>query len=96
MFFFSFPFDQQVVNFQFEDGATANFTMVAFTKNMCTREVKVYGTMGEISYEDGWDKMHLCDFRTGKTGNSCFHSHVKRLRRQHKIKIKAYKSVAFE
>ncbi|GFR88244.1 4,5-dihydroxyphthalate dehydrogenase [Elysia marginata] len=57
----------QVVNFQFDDGATANFSMVAFTKNICAREVKVYGTKGEITYEGGWDRMHICDFRTGNT-----------------------------
>ncbi|GFN77105.1 hypothetical protein PoB_000361100 [Plakobranchus ocellatus] len=57
----------QVVNFQFDDGATANFSMVAFTKHTSEREVKVYGTKGEIAYEDGRDKMHVCDFRTGNT-----------------------------
>ena len=46
--------------------------MVAFTKQICRREVKIYGTMGEISYEDGWDRMHVFDFRTGNTGNSQF------------------------
>ncbi|KAK3735878.1 hypothetical protein RRG08_041067 [Elysia crispata] len=57
----------QVVNFQFDDGATANFSMVAFTKRLCAREVKVYGTKGEIVYEDGWDRMQICDFRTENT-----------------------------
>ncbi|XP_060062544.1 putative oxidoreductase YteT isoform X2 [Ylistrum balloti] len=39
----------QVVNMQFEGGATATLTMMAFTKSVCTREVKVYGTKGELS-----------------------------------------------
>ncbi|XP_067659164.1 putative oxidoreductase YteT isoform X1 [Haliotis asinina] len=55
----------QVVNFQFEGGATASLTMVAFTKKVCQREVKVYGTRGEISMVD--DGIKVFDFLTGQT-----------------------------
>jgi hypothetical protein len=34
----------QVVNMQFEGGATATLTMVAFTEGLCTRQVMIYGT----------------------------------------------------
>ena len=34
----------QVVNMQFDGGATATLQMVAFTSKMCEREVKIYGT----------------------------------------------------
>ncbi len=39
--------DHQVVNMRFESGATATFTMSAFTEK-CYRSIKVMGTMGEI------------------------------------------------
>lgn len=34
----------QVVNMQFDGGATATLQMVAFTQRLCAREVKIYGT----------------------------------------------------
>jgi len=34
----------QVVNMQFEGGATAILQMVAFSSRVCAREVKIYGT----------------------------------------------------
>ncbi|CAL1545271.1 unnamed protein product [Lymnaea stagnalis] len=57
----------QVVNFQFEDGATVCFNMVAFTKRLCAREVKIYGTKGEIAFEDGWKDVQVFDFLTQQT-----------------------------
>ncbi|KAK3756701.1 hypothetical protein RRG08_013964 [Elysia crispata] len=57
----------QVVNFQFDDGAAANFSMVAFTKLVGQREIKIYGTLGELVYEDGWDEMLLFDFLSRTT-----------------------------
>ena len=39
--------DHQVSNIMFENGATANLTMTAFTKD-CNRETRVMGTYGEI------------------------------------------------
>uniref|UniRef100_A0A0B7AVT1 Gfo/Idh/MocA-like oxidoreductase N-terminal domain-containing protein n=1 Tax=Arion vulgaris TaxID=1028688 RepID=A0A0B7AVT1_9EUPU len=59
----------QVVNFQFDDGATACFNMVAFTKRICAREIKVYGTKGEIVFEDGWNNVTVFDFLTEITTN---------------------------
>jgi len=40
--------DHQVVNMNFMDGATASFTMSAFTKG-CYRTIKIMGSHGEIS-----------------------------------------------
>ncbi|KAI8772164.1 oxidoreductase YteT [Biomphalaria glabrata] len=57
----------QVVNFQYDDGATACFNMVAFTKRLCAREVKIYGTKGEIAFEDGWRDVQVFDFLTQET-----------------------------
>lgn len=39
--------DQQVVNMEFENGATASFTMTAFS-NETHRNMKIHGTKGEI------------------------------------------------
>ncbi|KAJ8304181.1 hypothetical protein KUTeg_017764 [Tegillarca granosa] len=39
---------QQVVNMQFEGGPTATLSMVAFTESICAREIKIFGTKGEL------------------------------------------------
>lgn len=39
--------DHQVAIMEFEDGATADFTMTAFTEK-CSRQIRIMGTMGEI------------------------------------------------
>lgn len=39
--------DHQVVNMEFEGGATASFTMTAFTADM-TRQIKIMGSRGQI------------------------------------------------
>ncbi|XP_066493609.1 putative oxidoreductase YteT [Tiliqua scincoides] len=41
----------QVVNMEFEGGATAAFTMIAFTKKLGERKTTIYGTKGELSCE---------------------------------------------
>lgn len=55
--------DQQVVNIQFEDGATAGFTMVAFTKAICERQTRIHGSWGEIIGD--MDSFTVNDFRMG-------------------------------
>ncbi|XP_053405249.1 putative oxidoreductase YteT isoform X3 [Mercenaria mercenaria] len=58
----------QVVNMQFEGGATATLQMVAFTKKLCAREVKIYGTKGEITVNDGeLPPIKVFNFLTHKT-----------------------------
>ncbi|XP_060062545.1 uncharacterized protein LOC132543104 [Ylistrum balloti] len=58
----------QVVNMQFEGGATATLTMAGFTKSVGEREVKVYGTKGQLSCTANSDPVikHY-DFLTGKS-----------------------------
>jgi predicted dehydrogenase len=56
--------DHQIVNMQFADGATANFTMTAFNRAR-PRETHIFGTHGEM-YGDG-HVIRLFDFLTGQT-----------------------------
>ena len=56
--------DQQVVNMEFAGGATASFTMTAFTRGR-GRETRLFGTKGEL-YGDS-DKLRIFDFLSGKT-----------------------------
>uniref|UniRef100_A0A0P4WKM8 Gfo/Idh/MocA-like oxidoreductase N-terminal domain-containing protein n=2 Tax=Scylla olivacea TaxID=85551 RepID=A0A0P4WKM8_SCYOL len=44
--------DNQVVNFEFVDGATASLTMVAFSEHSCKRKTEVYGTMGQLVWDE--------------------------------------------
>ena len=37
--------DNQVVNMQFSNGVTASFTMIAFSKEICVRKTRIYGTL---------------------------------------------------
>ncbi|KAJ7283791.1 hypothetical protein C8J57DRAFT_1121543 [Mycena rebaudengoi] len=55
--------DHQVVNLEFSDGATASFTMVAYTSAICDRQVRLHFTHGEIIGDMSTFKVH--DFRTG-------------------------------
>jgi hypothetical protein len=54
----------KVVNMEFSDGATASFTMIAFSEKLCVRTTRVFGTHGELSCSNGSDVRHF-DFRTG-------------------------------
>ncbi|MEZ2372648.1 Gfo/Idh/MocA family protein [Arthrobacter sp. RCC_34] len=56
--------DHQVVNLEFEDGATASFTAVAFTQ-LDFRKTRIFGTDGSIS-GDG-KHLEILDFATGTT-----------------------------
>ncbi|PAA92494.1 hypothetical protein BOX15_Mlig033406g1, partial [Macrostomum lignano] len=42
--------DHQVVNMEFDDGATASLTMMAFTEAVCVRSSVFYGTRGELRW----------------------------------------------
>ncbi|XP_042217804.1 uncharacterized protein LOC121863286 isoform X2 [Homarus americanus] len=44
--------DNQIVNFEFSDGATATLTMVAFTQQLCARKTEVYGTQGQLVWDE--------------------------------------------
>ena len=56
--------DHQVVNFQFEGGVTASFTMTAFA-HARGRETRIFGTRGEL-YGDS-QNIRVFDFLTNET-----------------------------
>jgi predicted dehydrogenase len=56
--------DHQVVNFEFASGATANFTMTAFT-DTGHRKTHIFGTRGHL-YGDG-DEIRHFDFLSNRT-----------------------------
>jgi predicted dehydrogenase len=56
--------DHQVVNMEFDGGATASFTMASFTRAR-HRETRIFGTRGEI-YGDG-TSIHVHDFLSDET-----------------------------
>jgi predicted dehydrogenase len=56
--------DHQVVTLEFEGGATASFTMAAFTP-LENRHTKIFGTRGQLT-GDG-RHIHVYDFRTERT-----------------------------
>lgn len=62
--------DNQTVQFQYEDGSTATLTMIAFTKKLCERDTKIFGTKGELSWDGNAEGpvVHF-DFLTRETKN---------------------------
>ncbi|XP_026545876.1 uncharacterized protein LOC113427576 [Notechis scutatus] len=52
----------QVVNMEFEGGATAAFTMVAFTEKLGVRMTTIYGTKGELSCKGEGADVEIFDF----------------------------------
>jgi len=57
--------DHQVVNIEFSNGATASFTLVAFTSLICARQTRIHFSHGEIVGDMA--SFTVTDFRTGKT-----------------------------
>jgi len=55
--------DHQVVNMEFEDGATATFSMCGFTREQ-TRMVQIMGTKGEIRGNMAENSISIFDFLT--------------------------------
>lgn len=59
--------DHQVVNLEYDDGATVSFNMSAFNKG--GRKLRIMGTMGEIVADMSDETVSLFDFRTRETQN---------------------------
>ena len=57
--------DHQVVNFEYEGGVTASFTMTAFTP-MGGRRTRIFGTKGMLETDDS-SVIRVFDFLTGET-----------------------------
>ncbi|KAF8558845.1 NAD(P)-binding protein [Imleria badia] len=61
--------DHQVVNIEFSSGATASFTMVAYTSLICERQTRLHFSHGEIVGD--MNTFTVTDFRTGKQTTHC-------------------------
>ena len=55
----------QVVNFEFSNGATASFTMVAHTELICERQTRLHFAYGELVGD--MNTFTVTDFRTGES-----------------------------
>ncbi|OAX36588.1 NAD(P)-binding protein [Rhizopogon vinicolor AM-OR11-026] len=55
--------DHQVVNIEYSSGATASFTMVAYTSLICERQTRLHFSHGEIVGD--MNDFTVTDFRTG-------------------------------
>jgi hypothetical protein len=56
---------KKVVNIQYASGATASFTMVAYTALICERQTRLHFTLGEIVGD--MNQFTVTDFRTGQS-----------------------------
>ena len=56
---------KKVVNIQYASGATASFTMVAYTTLVCDRQTRMHFTFGEIVGD--MYQFTVTDFRTGQS-----------------------------
>lgn len=61
--------DNQVVCMQFNDGSTATMTMIATSKDTCARKTKVYGSRGQLDWDDARQGTYIehYDFLSGET-----------------------------
>jgi len=57
--------DHQVVNLEFSNGATASFTMVAYTSLICERQTRLHFTHGELVGD--MSTFTVTDFQTGRS-----------------------------
>ena len=56
---------KEVVDIQYASGATASFTMVAYTTLICERQTRMHFTFGEIVGD--MNQFTVTDFRTGQS-----------------------------
>ena len=54
--------DNQIVNMQFSDHSTATLTMIAFSKDLCTRKTLIYGTKGQLEWDDARNSMEILHY----------------------------------
>jgi predicted dehydrogenase len=57
--------DNQVVAMQFDNGASASFTLCAFSEHVCVRRTRIFGSRGELN-GDGIDTVRHFDFASAK------------------------------
>ncbi len=65
--------DNQVVNFRFANGVTANLTMCAFT-DKCERVINLMGSQGQLRGNMETNSLELLNFATGN--RTVFHIHT--------------------
>ena len=59
--------DQQVVNIEFEGGATASLTTVSGTEKVCQRFTRIFGSRGQLEIDAEAETVRHFDFETRAT-----------------------------
>lgn len=61
--------DNQIVNMQFSDKSTATLNMIAFSQAFCQRKTTIYGTKGQLDWDDhkAPNQIFLFDFLSQQT-----------------------------
>ena len=81
-------YDNQIVAMEFNDGSTATMTMIATSKDTCARKTKIYGTRGQLDWDDSSETKVIehYDFLSEKTSYIEYADAVPRIKKREEEK----------